>query len=213
MRTLGRSVLLLLTGALLGVLAMVIARPAAPIQDSSTPTEILRAIAELRSDVRALQAISERQHALPETPAGQPAALVNQESDPLLTRIDALQSSLDTILDRIDKESAESRAALTDLTSKLEASAAAPEPMPASLPDTPPNLQAFDRISTRPEDEVTSEHLLWTYEQVTDGYGRPTRVQPNPANYGGGIKLIYELPGRGTCVFWFKGGKCVHVYP
>jgi len=144
------------------------------------------------------------------TQAPQP---LSETPDPLVTQLDSLRAELKALADRIDSQAAESRTALADLRAGLEAATSGPEPMPASLPETPLNLPAFAQISDRPEDDVTNEHLLWTYDRVAEAYGHPTRIQPNPADRGGGIKFIYELPGGSPCIFWFKGGKVVRVYP
>jgi hypothetical protein len=212
----GRSVLLLLAGAMLGVVATLVARPAGrSVGGDSEATGVAspsRDLEALRSDVLALRELIERQRALPPAATGD-APLPLTDADPLMTQLDALRTELKALTERIEAQSDESRTALADLRTALEAAASGPEPMPASLPETPLNLPALNQISDRPEEDVTNEHILWTYDQVMGTYGRPTRVQPNPSTSGGGIKFLYELPGGGTCIFWFKSGRVVRVFP
>lgn len=204
----GRSVLLLLAGALLGVAAMLAARPAVQPADVSN-ANLPRDLEALRADVQALRDLVERQRALPTVAANDTPVPLTQPSDPVVAQLAALQSELKALAERIDAQSSESRTALAELKTELEGAASGAEPMPASLPDSPLDLQSFDRISGRSEDELTDEHLLWTYDQVTDTYGRPSGIRPSPS--GGGIKFYYDLPGGKTCIFWFKGGKLVRV--
>ena len=206
----GRSVLLLLAGALIGVVATLVARPAthaAPAE--SAAAERSRDFEALRSDVRALRELVEQQRALPTIASGNAPVPLTPASDPLVAQLAALQSEVKALADRIDARSDESRSALAALSAELEGAASGAEPMPESLPDTPLDLQSFDRISGRSEDDLTDEHLLWTYDQVTGTYGRPSGIRPSPS--GGGIKFYYDLPGGKTCIFWFKGGKLVRV--
>jgi len=208
----GRSVLLLLAGVLLGVVATLVARPAGatlPSVGTGDVSSLARDIDSLRSDVRALRELVEQQRALPTISTGAPPVPLTPAPDPVVAQLAALQSEVKTLADRIEAQSDESRSALTALSAELQGGASGAEPMPESLPDTPPDLQQFDRIGGRSEDELTDEHLLWTYDQVTDTYGRPCGIRPSPS--GGGIKFYYDLPGGKTCIFWFKGGKLVRV--
>ena len=209
----GRGVLLLFAGAVLGAVATLVARPAVQPADAGAPANLSRDLEALRADVRALRELVERQRSLPAAPSGASPTSLAPAPDPVLAQLELLRAELKALADQVEAQSSESAAALADLRAGLGGLGTSTEPMPESLPDTPPDLQAFDRISERPENEVTDEHLFWTYDQVAGTYGRPTRVQPNPATSGGGIKFIYELPGGGTCIFWFKGGKVVRVYP
>ena len=213
----GKSVLLLLAGVLLGVGAMLLARPATrPFESESQAVGVASLSSDLealRTDVRALRELLERQRALPQATTSDAPLPLTDEPDPIATQLDALRKELKALADRIETQSDEYRTALADLRAELETTVSGPEPMPDSLPETPLDVQALTRISDRSEDEVTEEHLLWTYDHVLGTYGRPTRVQPNPSTSGGGIKFLYDLPGGGTCIFWFKGGKVVRVYP
>jgi hypothetical protein len=208
----GRSVLLLLAGVLLGVVATLVARPAGatlPSVGTGDVSSLARDIDALRSDVRALRELVEQQRALPTITTGAAPAPLTPAPDPVVAQLAALQSDVKALADRIEAQSDESRSALTALSAGLQAVASGAEPMPTSLPDAPADLQQFDRISGRSEDELSDEHALWTYDQVTETYGRPTSVRPSPG--GGGIKLYYDLPGGKTCIFWFKGGRLVRV--
>ena len=208
----GRGVLLLLAGAVLGVVGTLVARPARlpePAEDRSSAADPSRELEALRADVRALRELIERQRALPTPATGEASRPLSEPPDALAAQLELLRAELEALSDRIDTQSAESRTALADLQAQLETAASGPEPMPASLPDKPLDLQSFDRINGRPEDELTDEHLLWTYDQVLQTYGRPTRIQPSPS--GGGIKLHYDLPGGTTCIFWFRTGRLVRV--
>jgi hypothetical protein len=209
----GRSVLLLLTGALLGVVATLVARPAGRSvggdSEATGVASLSRDLEALRTDVLALRELIERQRALPPVAANDTPVPLTQSPDPVVAQLGALQSELKALSERIDAQSSASSTALAELKTELEGAASGAEPMPESLPDTPLDLQSFDRISGRSEDELTDEHLLWTYDQVTGTYGRPSGIRPSPS--GGGIKFFYDLPGGKTCIFWFKGGKLVRV--
>jgi hypothetical protein len=206
-------------GAVLTAIGFAVARGPGGGLGSAT-SQLDRLAAQLDSLESEMRAVAEWKHEVlrgerswadgPPTPVPQP---LSEAPDPLVKQLDSLRTELKALADRIDAQAAESRTALADLRAGLEAAASGPEPMPASLPETPLNLPAFAQISDRPEDDVTNEHLLWTYDRVAETYGHPTRIQPNPADRGGGIKFIYELPGGSPCVFWFKGGKVVRVYP
>jgi len=202
-------------GALLTAVGFALARGRGDSPGSAaTALERLSAqVANLESEIRALGEwkleVLRGERSLTEGPPPQAPQPLTETPDPLVIQLDSLRAELKALADRIDSQAAESRTALADLQAGLGAAASGPEPMPESLPDTPLDLQAFDRIIGRSEAELTDEHLLWTYDQVTGTYGRPTRVQPSPG--GSGIKLHYDLPGGKTCIFWFKGGKLVRV--
>ena len=204
----GRSVLLLLAGALLGVVATLVARPAADPEPGDT-TRLSSELEALGAEVRALRELVERRRSPPPTSAASDAGEPLSLPADIAEQMTALRSELQKLAEHSEAQAAESRATLGKLEAGLQAVASGAEPMPGSLPESPPDLQQFDRINGRDEDELSDEHLLWTYEQVTDTYGRPTRIQPSPG--GIGIKFHYDLPGGKTCIFWFKGGKVVRV--
>lgn len=212
----GKGVILLLAGAVLGAVAMLVARPAGETGSAVGLSDVAALASEidaLRSDVRALRELNERGRELPAVPAASPAATrLSDAPDSAAAEVAAWRTEFQALIGKLEAQAAESRAILGDLQAQLAAGASGAEPMPESLPDTL-DLQAFDRISSGSEDEVTDGHILWTYDQVLGTYGRPTRVQPNPMDRGGGIKFLYDLPGDRTCIFWFKGGKVVRVYP
>lgn len=205
-----------LLGAVITAVGFAAARgPSGSAESAATALDRLSAqVASLESEIRALGEwkleVLRGERSWTEGPSTQaPQPLFRPEQETL----DQVLASLQVLRERIDTQSDEYRTALADLRAELETTVSGPEPMPGSLPETPPDLQALTRISDRSEDEVTEEHLLWTYDHVLETYGRPTRVQPNPSTSGGGIKFLYDLPSGGTCIFWFKGGKVVRVLP
>ena len=59
-------------------------------------------------------------------------------------------------------------------------------------------------------DDLTDRHAIWTYEQVGEAYGRPTRVRASTG--GRGIKYQYEMPDGEVLYFWFVDGKVVGAF-
>jgi hypothetical protein len=82
--------------------------------------------------------------------------------------------------------------------------------VPDTLPDAPPNLAELDALRGKGMDELTRDHLLWTYEQVGAHFGRPDKVHPSPG--GVGIKYNYELPDGQVFIFWFVDGKVIGAF-
>ncbi|HEX5009205.1 MAG TPA: hypothetical protein VFY71_02295, partial [Planctomycetota bacterium] len=173
---------------------------------SSAPDDALsRSLDAIETQLRSLgQALADRpapSFALPAEQA-QPAPMADPRLDDILARLDALQLLVTT-----------SRAAPGETAAEAPPSPDAPrisEPLPDKLPDTPPDLAAFANLTGHSMTDLTQQHQLWTYAQVGDAYGRPTRVAPSPG--GVGIKYYYELANGHEFIFWFTDGKVVGAF-
>ena len=79
----------------------------------------------------------------------------------------------------------------------------------ASRGDLPPLVMPTKSIDPAILENLTEHsdldndlsHFKWTYQQVLDVYGKPTRSNPSPG--GKGHKFYYELPNGGEVIFWF----------
>jgi hypothetical protein len=129
----------------------------------------------------------------------QPAPLADPRLDDILARLDALQLLVAT-----------SHATPGEAATPAPEAPRTVEPLPDTLPDAPPNLASFGALAGHSMDELTTQHQLWTYAQVGDAYGRPTRVAPSPG--GVGIKYYYELANGREFIFWFSDGKVVGAF-
>ena len=61
----------------------------------------------------------------------------------------------------------------------------------------------------RSMEELSDQHLLWTYDKVGAMYGRPSQIAPAPS--GQGIKYYYVLPDGTEVSFLFIGGKVIRA--
>src|SRR5215470_5531144 len=173
---------------------------------SAAPDDALsRRLDAIESEVRDLgKALADRpppSFALPAEQA-QPAPLADPRLDDILSRLDALQLLVAT-----------SHATLGEPAATAAPAPGAPrtvEPLPDTLPDAPPNLASFGALAGHSMDELTAQHQLWTYAQVGEAYGRPSRVAPSPD--GVGIKYYYELANGREFIFWFSDGKVVGAF-
>lgn len=138
-------------------------------------------------------------------PAVSAAPLVDPRLDDVAARLEGLE------------------AALMELTPRLEAAAAAvqgmegvmpvqsvADRMPEALPERPADVGRLEALRGLGMDELTDRHVLWTYEQVGEAYGRPTRMRPSSG--GRGIKYQYEMPDGEVLYFWFVDGKVVGAF-
>ena len=213
----GQSTLLLMAGLVLGAGATLVAReligPGPQSGASAAAAEIAgisRQVAGLEAVVRELRESMDRSRSLPTANAGSEIEpLPGSSTEQVMAQLDALRATLQSLSDRIDAQSAESRAVLSGIQAAAVDRASEGEPMPEMLTDKPLDLQHFDLLRGRSEDEMSDDHLLWSYDKVAETYGRPSGIRPSPS--GGGIKFYYDLPGGETLIFWFKSGKVVRV--
>lgn len=73
----------------------------------------------------------------------------------------------------------------------------------------PLDLVALEDLRGSTEIEADLHHLRWSYQQVLDTYGQPTRNSPSPG--GKGQKWYYVLPGDEEIVFWFVEDRVAKV--
>jgi hypothetical protein len=204
----GKGLAFLVLGMLLGS-ALMAAWGALAGNESApavaAPGDSARLLA-IDTELQALRALIERQglRALPAA-ASAPVPLAAPDDprlDDVLARLDALSASVAALGQRVD--------AMGQAWAGEAKSVARSEPMPESLPEGPPNVSALESLRGRSIDDLTQQHLLWTYDQVNAAYGRPTKVRPSPG--GVGIKYAYEFADGSTFIVWFVGGKVVGAF-
>jgi len=200
-----RAPVVFVAGLLLGgagaVIVAHVARDGTPL--AAADADLARRLDALDASLRALRTtIADQPAPLPARAEVAPAPLADTRTDEVLAQIAALQASLADLGQRVD-------AVGTAWADEAKRSARS-EPMPDALPDAPPNLAEFDALRGKEMDELTHDHLLWTYDQVGEHYGRPDKVRPSPD--GVGIKYFYDLPSGESFCFWFVGGKLVGAF-
>jgi hypothetical protein len=200
-----RGPVVFIAGLLLGGAGAVILAHVA--RDGTLPAaadaDLARRLDALDASLRALRTtIADQPAPLPARADVAPAPLADPRIDVVLSQVSALQAALADVGQRLDAVGL----AWADEAKRT----AAPEPMPDALPDAPPNLPAFDALRGQEMEDLTRDHLLWTYEQVGARFGRPDQVRPSPG--GVGIKYYYELPNGESFCFWFVGGKLVGAF-
>jgi hypothetical protein len=210
-----RPLPLLLLGALAGASAALLVRQvfiqspdAGRAAESTTLAEMSRRLDALASDLHAMRGLAERGS---EPPAIDPVRalppVADARFDAIVEHLQRLEAGMASLAERFDRITQGVQEALTASARNRS------EPVPESLPATPPVLARFDALRGREMDELTEQHLLWTYEKVAAEYGRPTRVAPS-AN-GVGIKYYYyyyEIPDGSVFVFWFVDGKVIGAF-
>jgi hypothetical protein len=186
-------------------------------ESSAANAELARRIDGLEvslKDIRGLivhsaaQAALEASSASARIPQGASAAEV-------AARLDALEAAIAALGTQLSSALAESQAAVTaqlksSLAEGLIAGGSRAEPLPVSLPERPIDLVRFQALRGQELEETSAAHLLWTYEQVGEAYGRPSEVYPSPG--GVGIKYRYEQPDGSEFYLWFVDGKVVKAF-
>ncbi|HEX5009208.1 MAG TPA: hypothetical protein VFY71_02310 [Planctomycetota bacterium] len=169
-----------------------------------------------KSGARRLDAIEGELHALGAALADRAAPLPTSSVAPTLladSRVDEVLAQLAELQTAVARLAAATAAASESSPSALDAAASAAgtvEVMPEKLPDTPANMTGLLALRGRGVDDLSSQYVLWTYDQVGEAFGRPTRIRPSPG--GKGIKYYYDMPEGGGFVFWFVGGKVVGAF-
>ncbi len=151
------------------------------------------AIQELGAEIRELKAAQKNQPARPQDVGGaqRQSATSGQDRLELLGR-----------LDQLDQAMAEMVLAMGKYKAANVQYAAAP---PLVQPDRLVNATALQELHTRNEIDNDLEHLNWTYQQVLDEYGKPSRSNPSPG--GLGHKWYYELADGSEIIFWFVNDR------
>jgi hypothetical protein len=211
----GKGVIPLVMGVFLGAGATWVAREFIGHEPQTSPATaagesagLSRQLADLETDVRALKDLVERNRLLPPAAAHNAVEpMPGASPDAVIAQLDALRAAVAALSDRIDAQSSESHAALTALQADMAHRAPAIEPMPETMTDKPVDAQRFDPLRGRSADDLSQEYLLWSYEQVSETFGRPSGVRPGGP--GGGIKFLYDTPDGETFIFWFVSGKVV----
>ncbi len=183
------GVLGLLFGAVLGWIA---SGNSGAATDSAAGTDyslMASAIQDLSGEIRELRAAQKTQLARPDGIGGQQRQSATDEQD----RLELLGR-----LDQLDQAMAEMVLAVGKNKAANVQYAAAP---PLVQPDRPVNAAALQELHLKTEIDNDLVHLNWTYQQVLDEYGKPSRSNPSPG--GLGHKWYYELSDGSEIIFWF----------
>jgi hypothetical protein len=221
----GASALLVIlvgVGAFIGFRLLAPASPTGAEQagDALAVTGLAQQISTLESAVHDLRDLVERTVALSAAssaasagapPAPEPQVLGATATDARLGALAAQLAGLETAIAALGEQAALEQSELkATIADALVAAGPRSEPLPDTLPESPPDIARFDALRGLKFDEISRPHLLWTYERVGQEYGRPADVAPSPN--GVGIKYRYELPDGKEFIFWFVDGKVVKAF-
>ena len=213
----GRSMVLLgaaVAGAVAGALGGELLRRerADAPQSAAFERDTVESLRAITARLEGLQRSVERLHDRPVLPPDHaPVPL----TEPIAAGVEARLAELATQLESIARRQDELVASRADAqggpaVDPGAATAGRAEPLPDTLPEGPFDVARLDALRGVDMEQYTQEHLLWTYAQILEEYGRPTRVEPSPSR--GGIKLIYVMPDGDEAYFWFHDGKLTMAF-
>jgi hypothetical protein len=181
----------LLIGGLLTWVAIGNTEPSEPSTSEAHIAELALAVQELGAQVRLLSEVEIDSPSVqnePVTRISEPASI----SPEILVRLDSLDATLAKLL--------ESYAGIVN--SQLSSHVAPP---PLEDIHRPVDTVALEGLGLNEEIDNDLQHLNWSYQEVLNVYGKPSRSNPSPG--GVGHKWYYELPNGGDVIFWFVDGQ------
>ncbi|NQU48173.1 MAG: hypothetical protein HQ519_05955 [Planctomycetes bacterium] len=191
--SLGMGLMGLLLGAVLGWIATASSEAGTDSAADADYSSMASAIQDLSGEIRELRAAQETQLARPDGVGGQQRQSASDQQD----RLELLSR-----LDQLDQAMAEMVLAMGKYKAANVQYAAAP---PLVQPDRPVNAAALQELYLKTEIDNDLYHLNWTYQQVLDEYGKPSRSNPSPG--GLGHKWYYELSDGSEIIFWFVNDR------
>ena len=181
----------LFIGGLLTWVAIGKSEPPKPSTSEAEFAVLSQAVQELGAEVRLLRNAEPEFLRVSSDPVRR-----NSEPAPLSPKILERFNSLDITLAKL----LESYAGIAN--SQLSSHVAPP---PLEDIHRPVDTVALEGLSLNEEIDNDLQHQNWSYQEVLNVYGKPSRSNPSPG--GVGHKWYYELPNGREVIFWFVEGQ------